>query len=237
MKINSMVSGMVALGMASVTYAENTLWTGWYAGVDAKSSFSDAQLSSQQLGFTNPSDTCNQSSNYSIFSSGAQLGYLYQASNSFVSGVEINATVNNNQKHNFSCYSAFNPGVYDGFTLRNQMQTSVKGRVGHEETWGQYRLLPYMTAGMSIAKMGLSYQNEGGNYYNTEASYAGWLIGAGLEWAITQHWSFRVEYSYVDYGRNIKLNLPTVYGLNDPNGVANMNLSTSNIDLAVNYWV
>ncbi len=228
---------MLAMSLMNVAYADNLPLTGYYAGVNTGVAFNDATVTAQQLGFTNASNTCNKNAGYSNALSGVQLGYLYQFSNAIISGVEINTTVNSEQKHTEYCNSVFNAGVYDGFTLKNQWQTSVKGRVGREETWQNNIFLPYLTAGVSMAKMGLSYQNEGGNYYSTDAAYAGWLIGAGLEWAITQHWSLRAEYTYIDYGKAIKLNIPTVYGLNDPNGNADVNLSTNTIALGLSYWV
>ena len=138
---------------------------------------------------------------------------MYQFTNSFVSGIEANATFNTNQKHTLSCNSEFNPDVYDRFTFRNQLQTSIKGRVGRALNWNKNTFLPYLTAGASFANLGLTYKNEGGDYYSNTTTQAGWLIGAGIEWAFMQHWSLRAEYYYVDYGNAINLNIPSVYGL------------------------
>jgi outer membrane immunogenic protein len=205
--------------------------------VDAGIAFNDIQLKSQQLGFTNPSDKCNTSSNFSTFSPGLQLGYMHQFPNYFVSGVEANVTFNTNQKNTLSCNSNINPDVYDRFIFRDQMQGSIKGRVGRAVNWNKNILLPYLTAGASFANLGLTYQNEGGDYYSTNTTQAGWLIGAGIEWAFRQHWSLRVEYYYVDYGNAINLKIPSVYGLIDPNGSARVKLNANNFFVALNYWI
>ncbi len=228
---------MIAMSMIGITHADNNNWTGFYVGADAGFVFNDAQLTSQQLGFTSPSETCDMSSNFSTFSPGIQLGYIYQFPNSFVSGIEANAAFNANQKHEFNCNSEFNPDVHDRLTFRNQMQTSVKGRVGRALDWNKSILLPYLTAGASFANVGLTYQNEGGDYYSTNTTQSGWLIGAGIEWAFIQHWSLRAEYYYVDYGNAINLKIPSVYGLEDPNGNGHIDLSSNNVVVALNYWI
>lgn len=227
---------LTALLTLNIAHADEA-WTGLYAGANTGVAFNDAQLTAQQLGFTNASNTCNKSSGYSNALSGVQLGYLYQFANAVVSGVELNTTVNDNQKHAENCSSAFNPGVYDQFTFKNQWQTSLKGRVGYDVEWQQQTFLPYLTAGISAAKMGLAYQNEGGNYYANDAAYLGWLAGAGIEWRFAKQWSIRAEYDYLDYGKTLKLNIPTVYGLNDPNGAGYVDLGVSSVAVGLSYWV
>jgi outer membrane immunogenic protein len=39
-------------------------------------------------------------------------------------------------------------------------------------------------------------------------THAGWTVGAGLEWAFTPNWSIKIEYNYIDVGRDrVTLNL------------------------------
>lgn len=228
---------VMVMGMLEMAHAGNHPWTGFYAGMDAGVVFNDAQLTSQQLGFTSPSSTCDMSADFSTFSSGIQLGYLHQFSHSVVAGIEVNPTFNTNQTHQFSCQSEFNSDVYDDFTVRNQMQTALKGRLGYALDWNQSRFLPYLTAGASFAHMGLTYQNEGGDHYSNTSTESGWLIGAGMEWALMQHWSLRAEYNYMDYGNAIHLNIPTVYDLFDDNGEAQVNVKSNAIFVSINYWL
>lgn len=234
MLIMSMVMAMNVMGIAQ---AATNSWTGFYAGVNLGLAFNDAQLTAQQLGFSIPSTNYNMTSNFSTLSSGIQLGYLYQFPNSVVTGIEASTTFNNNQKNTFIYNSEFNFDVYDRFVFRNQMQTSLKGRVGRAQAWDNIIFLPYLTTGASFANVGLTYQNEGGDYYSNTTTQLGWLIGAGVEWVFMQHWSVRAEYSFVDYGQAIKLNIPSVYELDDVNGNAKVSLNASNVVVAVNYWV
>lgn len=227
---------MIATGMVGIAHADNYNWTGLYAGVNAGFAFNHVQVTAQQLGFTAPSATCKTSSDFSTFFPGVQVGYMYALPNAFVSGIEADVAVNTNQKVTFSCTSTFNPAVYDRFTFRNQMQTSIKGRVGRVQQWHNNTLLPYVTGGVSFADVGLTYRNEGGNYYSNNATQFGWVIGVGIEWIFRQHWSVRAEDYYLDY-RNMNLSIPVVYGLLDPAGNARFNLSSNNFVVAVSYWV
>lgn len=224
----------IAMSMVGIAYADHS-WTGFYAGANAGVIFNNTQLRSQQLGFTNPSEDCNSSSNFSTFSPGIQLGYLYQSARRLILGVEASASFNTHQKETLSCRCPDNLDVSDRFTFRNQMQNAVKGRLGLALNWNENMFLPYVTTGGSFANIALKYQNEGGDYYSDQHTKAGWLIGAGLEWVLSQSWSLRAEYAYVNYGNVIKLKIPTVYGLEDPDGKAQVDLNTNNVVISINY--
>lgn len=229
-------SVMLVMSMVGIAHANNT-WTGFYVGAQGGFAFNDAQLKSQQLGFTSPNEACNTSADFSSFFPGIQGGYLYQFTNAMVAGVEANFTINDNQIKTLSCHSQFNPGVYDSFEFRDQLQVSIKGRVGRDFNWYNHVLLPYLTAGVSLANLGLTYQNEGNDYYSNSKTQTGWLVGAGVEWAFMKQWSVRAEYFYVDYGNAIKVNIPSVYGLEDPEGSGQVSLRASNVMVGISYWI
>lgn len=234
-KFSIMIKGVtLAMSLIGIAHAE---WTGLYAGADAGFALNKAKLKSQQLGFTNQRGKCNINSNSFTFIPGAQLGYLYQFANNLVSGIEANVTYNTNQKDKLSCRCPFYRHVSDDFSLRDQMQSAIKARMGTALNWNGNIYLPYLTAGASFANVALTYKNEGGDYYSKKATKSGLLIGAGIEWYLWQHWSLRTEYDYVDYGKAIHLKIPSVYDLRDPNGKARIGLSSGNIVVAINYWI
>lgn len=237
-------SVVMAISLFGVVYAEASPddssvnnWKGFYAGINGGFFLNEVQLTSQQLGFTSPNETCNTHSDFSTFFPGLQLGYMYQFTTGLVSGIETNVTFNTHQKDTLGCRCPDNPNVSDRFSFKNQRQSSIKGRIGHVWNWHKTRFLPYLTAGASFANVGLTYTNEGGDYYSTTTRQAGSLLGVGIEWAFANNWSVRTEYSYVDYERTLKLNIPSVYGLIDPNGNARVNLSSNTVLVAVNYWI
>lgn len=232
----SVTSIGLAMSMIGMAYADSN-WTGFYAGANAGVAFNNVQLRSQQLGFTDWDEKCNTSADAAIFFPGLQLGYAYQFANYFVTGVEANVTFNTNQKTSLNCTCDTDAYVADRFSFKNRMQTSIKGRVGRAVSWNENFLLPYLTAGASFADVGLNYQNESGDYYSNNHTQAGWLIGAGLEWAFWQTWSLRAEYFYANYASTTDLKIPSVYGLDDPNGQARADLSANNVAISLNYWL
>lgn len=243
-KLSIMTKGaLIALGTVGIAYADNNFshdslnsWTGVYIGAEAAAVFNNVQLRSQQSGFSNLEGTCNTSSNFSTISPGIQMGFLHQFTNHFVSGIEANF-INTNQKTTLNCTCPFNPDVSDRFSFRNQRQSSIKGRGGRALNWNKTILLPYFTAGASVTNAGLTYKNEGGDYYSKNINQTGWLMGAGIEWSFKQNWSLRTEYSHVNYGKTIELKIPGVYGLIDPEGNARANLSSNSIAVSINYWI
>lgn len=234
---------VIAMSMVEVAYADHNSslytrhWTGLYAGINEGFVFNKIKLRSQQLGFTNPSGTCNTNSDLVTFSPGIQLGYMYQFPNYLVSGIEANVTFNTNQNDRLGCSCPDNPNISDRFSFKNQMQSSIKGRLGRALNGNKGLVLPYLILGASFANVGLTYLNEGGDYYSKDIKQAGSLIGAGIEWAFKQNWSLRAEYSYVNYGNTLSLKIPSVYGLLDPKGTARVDLNCNNISIAINYWI
>ncbi len=60
-------------------------------------------------------------------------------------------------------------------------------------------------------------------------------MGGGVEWAYTLQWIVRLEYYYAQYNE-LQMPMYEVYGIEDPNGHANLNVSTNNIRAALSYW-
>jgi len=218
---------------AQIPVKEN--WTGIYGGLEAGVIFNDFAVTSEQLGFTEESNTCNGRSNHPSFFPGVLLGYSKQMHNDVVLGLEGDFTYNVDQSDVFDCSCDFNSNVYDGFTFKNRLQGSLRGRLGY--ALFQENFLPFLMTGVSVADLGLSYQNEAGDDYSTARGHAGWLVGGGLEWKSSEHWSVRAEYFYVDYGHVINMPIPVIYGLIDSNGHADLDLHANNIGIAVSYWI
>jgi outer membrane immunogenic protein len=231
--------GIVGVAYADQGFAQHSLlnsWTGFYVGANAGIAFNNVRLNVQQLGFSSLSQTYNANSNFSTFFPGIQFGYMYQFANNLVSGIEANVTINTHQADTLTYPAPYNNPGYDQFSFKDRLQSSIKGRLGRALHWHKKILLPYVTAGVSFANVQLTYNNEGGDYYYKSTTAPGWLLGAGMEWAVNANWSLRAEYSYIDYGSAINMNIPSVFGLIDPNGVAHAKLSSNNIAVSVNYW-
>jgi outer membrane immunogenic protein len=74
--------------------------------------------------------------------------------------------------------------------------------------------LPYVTAGLAVGDMifqqnvRLVIHNPGANLFSHAATEggedsenrAGWMVGGGLQYCLTAHWSVRAQYQYIDLG-------------------------------------
>ena len=90
-------------------------------------------------------------------------------------------------------------------TVRSGVQGSVRARAGYAFD----RLLPYVTGGVAFGSFYTDAQLFGTDLDGVtnfaasgtnSATRVGWTLGAGLEYAINNHWSARGEYRYTDFG-------------------------------------
>ena len=119
---------------------------------------------------------------------GAHIGYNYQI-NQFVVGVE--GDVNGSSYHGSNA-------VFGGLgtvSTRTDIDGSIRGRVGY--AWD--RALFYATGGAAFGPVHDSFTNGLGTD-STSSTKIGWTVGGGVEYAITNNWSARVEYRYTDFG-------------------------------------
>jgi outer membrane immunogenic protein len=142
------------------------------------------------------------------FTGGVQAGYNWQVNN-LIYGLETD----------FGAFSLRGsrqgPGVFvvgvtvapgDTFTAGSSFATdwlyTFRGRVGMtlSSTW-----MGFVTGGLALTdlKVSNSYSDNIGGSESGSASklQAGWAIGGGLEWALAQNWSAKVEYLYVSFGK------------------------------------
>ena len=155
-------------------------WTGCYAGVHGgggwmRDSFiSDASGSSGGGGFA-----------------GGQLGCNVQAG-VIVWGIEGEAAWSGLTDH-------LNRGFAVDVTTHNRWSADIAARAGLAVD----RTLVYGKAGVAAGHFAFS-ADLAPDVENGSATLAGLLLGAGVEYALTQNWSVKLEYNHVDYfGRNV----------------------------------
>jgi outer membrane immunogenic protein len=199
-------------------------WTGWYVGVnagyidsvgrtntDAAISVTDSSGGGDAGNLANTAT--NQFNNRSHgFLGGAQAGYNYQFSPSFVAGWE--ADIQGSTLHKdlavTSTASAgdFRPAWVTTTTVSNRLDYlgTVRGRVGVTPTPS---LLLYATGGLAYggvrSSTQISFDNNGGAAPgSTSGSFSdtrfGWTAGGGFEWMFSPNWTAKLEYLYYDLG-------------------------------------
>ncbi len=163
-------------------------WTGFYIGANAGALFDPDEVDSLTRGYTFNGATSNSLSPTG-FVGGVQAGYNYQISN-FVLGVEGDLDFS-------TAKASFN---YPGFS----------GTATHSTSWPFFadlraragiafdRFLPYITGGVAFANVNNNISDPGLGSAG-RGSATGWVIGGGLEYAVTDHWSAKAEYLYMQF--------------------------------------
>ncbi|MCL2429102.1 MAG: outer membrane beta-barrel protein, partial [Alphaproteobacteria bacterium] len=140
------------------------------------------------------------------FFGGGQVGYNWQApGSSLVWGIEADASLADFDGTN-TCYAV--SGTFTSFNCRTHTDAfgTAAGRVG----WAfgpSGRALAYAKGGLAwehgseniVANDSLAPGISGGTSNTTLAS-VGWTGGAGVEYALTPHWSVKAEYDFLDFG-------------------------------------
>jgi opacity protein-like surface antigen len=164
------------------------------------------------------------------FLGGGQVGYNW-TDNNILWGIESDI---NYASIGGTNSITFTPTLYQANSSVTQALNwfgTVRGRLGRVAS---DTLLPYLTAGLSFANTELTYAqtvlllNEPilqTNNRHTETNL-NWVAGAGLEYAVSNHFSYKLEYLYLDLG---DLTLNTTYYALDSKFASNM------IRLGVNY--
>jgi outer membrane immunogenic protein len=124
---------------------------------------------------------------------GGTLGFNYQMGQ-FVFGVETDidwADINGTTSNATTCGT----GVTCGFQTSDDYLGTIRGRVGYAFD----RVLVYGTAGGAYGDIKATLTNAAIPFSGTTTSTEfGWTAGAGIEYAITDNITARVEYLFVD---------------------------------------
>lgn len=130
---------------------------------------------------------------------GVQAGYNWQSSN-WVFGLEADIS-----KLDVSGSSQQFPGIDPGkgadlATSRYDWLGTARGRVGVT----QGPALIYATGGLAYGRVYHEYlqgfTGAGNPAFRMGENKTGWTLGGGAEFALSQHWSLKAEYLYVNLG-------------------------------------
>ncbi len=161
-----------------------------------------------------PFDVSSGSNSASGWLAGAQIGYNYQIQN-WVLGVEGEASWTNLKGSNLD---PIHPDI-------NQNSTDFVGVLGGRLGYAWDRLMVYGKAGGAWANTQYSvFSNTTFTVSNSPQRVTvtpgmmvddatvnrfGFMLGAGVEYALTPQWSIKAEYEYLDFGRQRTTLTPT----------------------------
>lgn len=168
---------------APIAYAPKLFdWTGIYVGGHVGGGFSESSWSDPITGIGN-----GTFDNFG-FLGGAQVGANVQF-NRLVLGLEGDFSWTSlKQSRRDSIGETINTTV--------PWTSTITGRVGAAFD----RLLVYGKGGLALAQDQSSLTDLGGHTATNSFMREGWTVGAGLEYALDDHWSAKIEYDYLGFG-------------------------------------
>lgn len=161
-------------------------WTGFYVGGQLGANI----LTTKDVIPLYPASFSQTSTGFAI---GGKIGGNYQFSNNIVIGAEASALwVTNESDHGTTV-----PG--ERYQIKEDYQGSVVARLGYAFD----RFLPYVKGGYAFAHLNdLQYLEAGGiSSASQDATFNGWTVGAGLDYAVTDHLIVGIDYSYSHYSK------------------------------------
>jgi outer membrane immunogenic protein len=198
--------------VAPVVYAPPVYnWSGFYIGGNVGGGFADSS-------WTDPFTGANNTFNKDGFIGGGQIGVNAQF-NWLVVGLE----------GDFDWTGLKATGTDSALNLlteNTQWTSTVTGRIGVAFD----RLLAYGKGGVAFAHDNDS-MNDGAFTASTSFTRTGWTAGAGLEYALAQNWTAKVEYDYLGFGsESLNLATPTT-----PVYTTNASLNVQEVKAGINF--
>jgi outer membrane immunogenic protein len=136
---------------------------------------------------------------------GGEIGCDYQFAGNAVIGIEGTASGTTMRGSSFvglpAATAAGFPGEFALVQANNDFLASVTGRIGYAFD----TVLLYGRGGFAVA--GDKYDVSGGDFaglgpfhFQGADNRYGWVVGGGVDWAFTPHWSMNVEYDFYHFG-------------------------------------
>ena len=217
-------------------------WTGCYvgghvgAGIGRKAMADPVQLVQDSLiapGTTTGVTTVTTSPTGAVI--GGEIGCDYQFSSNVVMGIEGTASGTTMRGSAMVGLPAGVPGDVALVQANNDFLASVTGRIGYAFD----NILIYGRGGFAVA--GDKYDVSGGTFngggpfhFQGADNRYGYVVGGGLDWAFTRHWSANVEYDYYGFGNGNILMTDQFSGLT---GVVNVKQSVQVIKVGFNFHI
>jgi outer membrane immunogenic protein len=217
-------------------------WTGCYVGghvgggMGSKAMTDPVQLVQDSLiapGTTTGVTTVTMSPTGAVI--GGEIGCDYQFSSNVVAGIEGTASGTTMKGSAMVGLPAGVPGDVALVQANNDFLASVTGRIGYAFD----NILIYGRGGFAVA--GDKYDVSGGTFngggpfhFQGADNRYGYVVGGGLDWAFTRHWSANVEYDYYGFANGNILMTDQFSGLT---GVVNVKQSVQVIKVGFNFHI
>jgi outer membrane immunogenic protein len=225
---------------APAPFAERFSWTSCYVGGHVGGGFANKDLTDPvQLvqdsflgaGNTVGVTTVNPSPSGVVI--GGQIGCDYEFPSSFVIGVEGAASGSTMRGSKLVGLPLGFPGESALVQANTDFLASLTGRVGY--AFGD--VLLYARGGAALA--GDKFEVSGAftglpfDFRGLDDRF-GWVVGGGVDWAVTPHWSINLEYDYYDFGHG---NVLMTDGINGFAGLVDVKQTVQVVKAGFNFHV
>jgi outer membrane immunogenic protein len=190
-------------------------WSGCYVGLHGGYGWGDAK---DKTSTPTPRDLDPKG-----YFAGGQVGCNWQWQPQWVFGVEADIA-----GANISETRSFTGGASPTIEEKIKALASIRARAGMLSTPNN---LLYVTGGWGWADTSRHTRlaGLGGNPFQTrDATFDGWVLGAGWEHMINQNWTFKIEYLYYDLGSG-------TYNFTIGTGPNKVDLTLQTVKFGVNY--
>lgn len=235
------LSIVVVASVGSSVFAAPFSWTGFYGGATLGVPRTESDVSLNTVNgasaLYNPADIPHLNAfgsanlNDSNFITGGKLGYNQQLS-AWVVGLEGDFSYLQYDKTATASGNPFFATFAGGSgTLSENVSTHWLATVRPRLGYAAERTLLFVTGGLAVGRIGFSNNYRGfspaGSGFEFESSAdsqnkAGWSVGTGLDYALTDNWILSGEYIHIDLGT---VSTSGVVTTGNPN-TATMNYST-----------
>jgi outer membrane immunogenic protein len=206
--------GPRAYTKAPMMAAPISTWQGFYIGGNVGYGFGDSKT---DFAFFGPVSVFNLAAptlktDLRGVIGGAQIGYNWQIG-SFVAGIEADfqgSGIKGDASGPVMNLNSTPPVTVPGFLTNSSEKLSwfgtVRGRFGVTATPD---LLLYATGGLAYGEVKTSTDAGGSPFPDFPVGFSktktGWTAGAGAEWMFARNWSAKVEYLFLDLGKDSAL--------------------------------
>ena len=164
-------------------------WTGFYAGLSVGAGLSQDVFSAP----TDPNAGASADIAYARVTGSLQAGYNWQFGPNWVAGLEGDIGYLGNKR----AYIFLNDGAPTASGFRTNWYGTARGRLGYNT--GQALL--YVTGGAAFVNVKNNFDDTVIQRFASRTETAGgWTVGGGIEAALTQCWTAKAEYLYIDAG-------------------------------------
>lgn len=147
-------------------------WTGFYLGANVGYGWGSGK---EGIGDLDPEGWLG----------GGQIGFNYQFGNNVVLGAEADF-------QGSDIRDSVEDGVFDPRSKMDYFGT-VRARLGYAFD----NVLPYVTGGLAWGHNKITDRFDD---FSDDKTHVGWTVGGGVEYALTNNWTVKAEYLYMDLG-------------------------------------